>query len=641
MKPLLACCLFLLFFSSLVYSQSKIDKKVIYQIEDFILLKQKDSALFYIKKQPKHKYLKELNELIKSNFKILSTNKKLLSNVNFRYINKYKIVSDYINSSIKLPKDTKKINKDYVYIKWKQFSLLINDRFLEESSQVYNGLVSYINNFKDTGIEVKIAKLRLETYKLRFLIIKKEIQTGKERAYRLIEEAKGLNVKDLEVVFTRYLLGFFVAEKNVDAYIKTSEKILKVAFNLEDKYEYNFLLPRLVNAYIFKKGYEEECLKLLDSLYNDEETRSNSYLYYIQIIHTNIDNRELVNRVLKKFNVNSILELIKKIKPICKKKLTDIDYLGFLKQCSLALEYNKNYNEAILLKNEAMSLNEDIYSNKLSETIANQKTEQAVKIKEKEIKIEKEKTKTYILIAIIISVFLLISLFILRKLKIQSKELSKKNVLVNKTLKEKELLVREVHHRVKNNFQIVSSLLELQSKGIEDERALELANEGKTRVKSMALIHQKLYQDKSGLVDFDEYIKLLVKELTSLYGSENKVATNISSKKMKFDVDTAIPLGLIINEIITNSYKYAFNKSKENQLSISIAKNSDHEYKLIIEDNGPGIPGNLDIKKAKSLGLRLINRLVKQLHGKLQVTNKNGARFEILFKDIYARQLIN
>ena len=173
-------------------------------------------------------------------------------------------------------------------------------------------------------------------------------------------------------------------------------------------------------------------------------------------------------------------------------------------------------------------------------------------------------------------------IFILRKIRKQSKELTRKKYFINKSLKEKELLVREVHHRVKNNFQIVSSLLELQSKGIEDEKALALANEGKNRVKSMALIHQKLYQDKSGLVDFDEYIELLVKELSSLYKSDNKIETEIISKNMEFDVDTAIPLGLIINEIITNSYKYAFNENKESLLSISINKQDNANFKLVI-----------------------------------------------------------
>ena len=344
--------------------------------------------------------------------------------------------------------------------------------------------------------------------------------------------------------------------------------------------------------------------------------------------------------LLNKFQVKNTLELVEKFR-VLGKNLNQHEFIDLLSSSAKALVAHGFYEQGITYKNSQIELVKNIYSKDLSKTLATYKTKNALIEKELEITHEKDRAKFFIIIAVLIGLFFLVSLFILRKIKRQSAELSKKNVLINKTLKEKELLVKEVHHRVKNNFQIVSSLLELQSKGIEDEKALALANEGKNRVKSMALIHQKLYQDKSGLVNFDEYIQLLVKELGSLYRSKNKIKTNISSKNMKFDVDTAIPLGLIINELITNSYKYAFGESKENELLISINKEVNEDFKLVVEDNGPGISEDFDIKKAKSLGLRLVNRLVKQLHGKLNVTNKNGTRFEIFFKDIHARKLVN
>ncbi|MBC8754442.1 tetratricopeptide repeat protein [Kordia sp. YSTF-M3] len=227
-----------------------------------------------------------------------------------------------------------------------------------------------------------------------------------------------------------------------------------------------------------------------------------------------------------------------------------------------------------------------------------------------------------------------------RKKKI-SKVLDEKNKIIEKALQEKQLLLKEVHHRVKNNFQIVSSLLELQTKGIEDEKALNLANEGKNRVKSMALIHQKLYQNETGLIDFDEYIRVLVKELSSMYASEKKVQTNINTENMYFDVDTAIPLGLIVNELITNAYKYAFDASTDNQLNIAIAKLNEEEYKLTVSDNGKGIDGAIDLSKVKSLGLRLVKRLTKQLHGSFVLNNIDGATFEITFKDTHTRALLD
>lgn len=222
-----------------------------------------------------------------------------------------------------------------------------------------------------------------------------------------------------------------------------------------------------------------------------------------------------------------------------------------------------------------------------------------------------------------------------------SKILDEKNKIIEKALQEKQLLLKEVHHRVKNNFQIVSSLLELQTKGIEDEKALSLANEGKNRVKSMALIHQKLYQNDTGLIDFDEYIKVLVKELSYMYASEKKVKTNIQTKNMQFDVDTAIPLGLIVNELITNAYKYAFDAAKDNELNISINKLNEDEYKLVVADNGKGLDSTIDLAKVKSLGLRLVRRLTKQLQGDFLLNNEDGASFEITFKDTQKRALLD
>lgn len=260
-----------------------------------------------------------------------------------------------------------------------------------------------------------------------------------------------------------------------------------------------------------------------------------------------------------------------------------------------------------------------------------------------ENKLQQEKHTQHILlflfgIALILGGF---AYYEYQKKKKHTVVLNEKNKIIEKALHEKQLLLKEVHHRVKNNFQIVSSLLELQTKEIEDEKALTLANEGKNRVKSMALIHQKLYQNETGLIDFDEYIKLLVNELTILYSFDKKINTEVQANNIHFDVDTAIPLGLIVNELITNAYKYAFDTEKENKLKVSIDKLNEREYKLVVSDNGKGLDSSIDVTKMKSLGLRLVKRLTKQLHGSLKLLNDEGARFEIIFKDTETRALVD
>jgi two-component sensor histidine kinase len=316
-------------------------------------------------------------------------------------------------------------------------------------------------------------------------------------------------------------------------------------------------------------------------------------------------------------------------------------FLYLVNESSGALKKHKFYKEATYYKKKSLIESEKYYSEELSQSLSSFKTRQAIQIKELEIEKEKEYSKLYIIIASLIAGLLLITLiFFVRKRK-QSGLLKQKNNQINQALKEKELLIKEVHHRVKNNFQIISSLLELQSKGIEDEKALALAQDGKNRVKSMALIHQKLYQNEDGLINFEEYITLLVDEIASMYDTNKRILIAVFAKKLFFDIDTAIPLGLIINELVTNTYKYAFSENETGKLNIAINRFNKYSYQLLISDNGSGFEEDFDIKKAKSFGLRLVTRLVKQLRGTLSFSNNNGTTFEIIFKDLQARKKID
>ncbi len=219
-----------------------------------------------------------------------------------------------------------------------------------------------------------------------------------------------------------------------------------------------------------------------------------------------------------------------------------------------------------------------------------------------------------------------------QKLEAQKQEIAKQN-------EQKEVLLKEIHHRVKNNLQIVSNLLELQSKGIEDEQVHALAQEGQNRVKSMALIHQKLYQEEGLRIDFEDYIKTLVPAIQNMYGRESDVSTEVSAHGLKFDIDTGIPLGLIINELVTNAFKYGFAGIAQKRLKIAIEKADDDYFRLTVQDNGGGLPADLDISKVKSLGLRLVSRLSRQLHGQLSFSKENGSTFSVMFKDTKTRLL--
>ncbi len=633
-------CIFLLFSTIIIAQNSSSQTNYTHKVEEFILEEKLDSAQYYLKNLEENSYYLSLEKLIQKKELTYKEYYVFTSKLSNRQSVDYQKVSEFIEENVKEPSD-KNINLDYFEIIWTQVYKLRDEISIESASAKQKELESYINQFNSADKDVVKAKLKARTHALVLYQIQGDVANGKKLCLESLQKAEELNNKELQIIFLYYLSDFLIIEGKLQEYIDVCEKSLRLEEELPHNSAYYFsTIEHLINAYVYKKGHNDRVIELIDILYNTDDRRIFTYPLYAQLIASLDEKSDLKNKILQKFEVHNVAELMAKFKDLGQ-NLNSNDIFGLYNYSSQALSAHGYKDLALSYKDLAVQSVRKTYSKELSESLANFKTDIAVKEKEKEIALEKVKTRLYAIIAILAVVLFLITLLVLRKIKKQSRELKEKNKLIEKTLHEKELLVKEVHHRVKNNFQIVSSLLELQTKGIEDQKALELAHEGQNRVKSMALIHQKLYQNESGLIDFDEYIRVLIKELSSMYASKTDVQTSITSKNVMFDIDTAIPLGLIINEIITNSYKYAFKNDKENSLSISIEKENNKDYKLVIEDNGPGLSEDINVKRAKSLGLRLVNRLVKQLHGTLTQTNFKGAKFEIYFKDIHQRQLVN
>jgi two-component sensor histidine kinase/PAS domain-containing protein len=204
---------------------------------------------------------------------------------------------------------------------------------------------------------------------------------------------------------------------------------------------------------------------------------------------------------------------------------------------------------------------------------------------------------------------------------------------IKASLKEKEVLLKEIHHRVKNNMQIISSMLGLQSNTVMDEKFNDMLRDSQNRIKSMALIHEKLYQSQNmANVNFEEYINSLVINLYSSYNiNRNKINLNIDICDVIFNIDTAIPLGLIINEIISNSLKHAFPDGRNGEIYLRLSKTTDNKYELVIKDNGVGIPSNVDANTTKTLGLKLIYALIEQIDGSISVDKIEGSCYFIEF----------
>ena len=207
--------------------------------------------------------------------------------------------------------------------------------------------------------------------------------------------------------------------------------------------------------------------------------------------------------------------------------------------------------------------------------------------------------------------------------------LEEKNQKISETLEERETLLKEIHHRVKNNLQVISSLLNLQAGSLDDEAAIDAVREGQNRVKSMALIHQRLYSaDDVRGVNVQEYLENLTKELFSAFGVDHEnVESRIETNNIKMDIDTIIPLGLIINELITNSLKYAFGKNLKGLLEIQLQEKED---KLLVEvrDNGKGMDEEA-IKNSNSFGWKMINSLGRKLKAEINVINQEGTLVQL------------
>jgi PAS domain S-box-containing protein len=203
---------------------------------------------------------------------------------------------------------------------------------------------------------------------------------------------------------------------------------------------------------------------------------------------------------------------------------------------------------------------------------------------------------------------------------------------IKASLKEKEVLLREIHHRVKNNLQIISSLLNLQSDYIEDKRDLEMIKESQDRVKSMALIHEKLYRSENlAEINSREYITELVQDLVRSYFAGGGIALVIEVDDFPLEIDAAIPCGLIINELVSNSLKHAFPDGK-GKLTVRL-RSVDRSAELIVCDDGVGIPEDVDFRNTESLGLRLVTILVEdQIGGEIRLDRSKGTAFYITFE---------
>ncbi len=250
--------------------------------------------------------------------------------------------------------------------------------------------------------------------------------------------------------------------------------------------------------------------------------------------------------------------------------------------------------------------------------------------------IPEQSRNLFALVSVLFSVYLIGGVFGKNLLHAHHNLYKSKKEIENR-IHEKETLLKEIHHRVKNNLQTVSSLLSLQSRNIEDAEMKSLIKSSQNRVISMAMVHEMLYmRDDLSKIEYKSYVKELSEYLIrSLKGTENNIKLKLNIEDVKLGIDTAIPLGLLINEAITNALKYGIKDDAEGEINIELKKENYRDYVLNIGDDGVGIPEEVTYKNTKSLGLKLINNLTRQLRGTItRDYSKKGTNYVVRFREI-------
>ncbi|MDP9114192.1 MAG: PAS domain S-box protein [Acidobacteriota bacterium] len=202
------------------------------------------------------------------------------------------------------------------------------------------------------------------------------------------------------------------------------------------------------------------------------------------------------------------------------------------------------------------------------------------------------------------------------------------------TLREKEVLIEEVHHRVKNNLQVITSLLGLQARTIKDAATRKKFEESRYRIQAMAILHQILYESSSlAEIDFADYVRRLVEHLVRSYGADSRIHTEVRLETLRCHRDVALPCGLIVNELLSNAFKYAFPGGTTGDIRVVLRRGSLGKVHLTVRDDGIGLPPGLDWKTSPTLGLRLVRTLARQIDAEVKTSGRAGTLFSITFLD--------
>lgn len=453
-----------------------------------------------------------------------------------------------------------------------------------------------------------------------------KFEKGLEYGFKAIEFFEERGINDMDYDFALYVVGNNLLElqRYEEALTYYNHSIAmgeRYGFynNLSDAY------ISLVDLYTFLSQYEEA------------EIAGEKAIKYAKLLNNNflLMRSFLSIGKLKLFQGRYItaIDYLKKSIEIAGPDFGDKYYLSQAYE-SLGKAYVGNHNYKGGTESFAVydSLKDQIFTEASDERITLLQTEFDIAQKESTIQGMENQLKRQNSQKTLISIIAGLLLVILLVLYVTYQKDKGKSILLEQQNTEKEFLLKEIHHRVKNNLGIVSSLLDLQAAKMTDPKAIEAIEESRNRVYSMSMIHQKLYQGKNlSSIEMKDYFINLSKHILDSFGVEAQIEFEYELDDVELDVDSAIPLGLIVNELLTNSFKHAFPKGRKGCVKIVFQKKGDENFVLEVMDDGIGSNNNNKKKLAAGFGTLLIDLLVKQLDGTLSILNESGTRVRMEF----------
>ncbi len=608
--------------------------KAIIKIEKYILQNKSDSALLGISEifyDTNYAYLDLLTNWCNNQ----NRNNKTLSKMVKRFVNVIEfrdtVLDHFIEDHTIVIENV--LDSTYFHLKVLQMNFLFDIGKINKADSIFQRLNIYLDKFeKSNSLQALTSyKFELNQYLLTLAFIAKDSIEFKKIYQTNLEFEQNICSSYVKISNLKSLANYLYLKQDLETSIQVADELMKYHIEVDSNtLEYYAHILKFTDILIFKSEFnpslelEHKIFNLLLKTYTSPyyQIQTLSLSYFVQFFHAYKPNSKYGKKILEIYKVNDLPELCHKLFTQINKEKNKIRITTDYHMISKALEKNNHLKEALNIQKQLTHNLKEKYTKDLSSSIAILKIKQEKERNKHILQLEKGKQNYYILLVLVLIVILTILFW-------AGKQQKKKNKLLTKKEAEKTLLLKEIHHRVKNNFQIAIGLIDLQFNKVKDTEILNMLDEWKGKIKSMIMVHQNLYKNDNLTVDLETYINQIVKDITFIYST---IYCNYQVKvdsDHQLDIDTAVNLGLILNELINNAFKYGV---KENKLELTIqCKHVNNQMQMHFFDRGNGIDNIDSILKSKTFGIKLLIQLAKQLNGKIDIKNDNGAHFIIHF----------